>query len=54
MQEGTATNFISLEHVNFDKSDVVFSSVNDNSEQSNFSGEGKDCYDNLILKISVR
>lgn len=43
MQEGMATNFISLEHVNFAKSDVdFFSSVRDNADQSNFSREGKD------------
>lgn len=54
MQEGMVTNFISLEHVNFATSDVVFFSVSVNSDQSNFGGEGKDCYDSLIFKISVR
>lgn len=53
MQEGMDTKCISPEHVNFAKSDVVFSSVIDNSDQSNFSGAGKHCYDNLIFKISI-
>lgn len=54
VQEGMATNFISLEHVNFAKSDVCFFSVSGNSDQSNFGGERKDCYENLIFKISVK
>lgn len=49
-----ATNFISLEHMNFAKSDVCFFSLSGNSDQSNFGGERKDCYENLIFKISVR